>query len=60
MTELENKIAKALAELLNESQEIQDTETEEILVESKNPRKDPAERRESRRLFRRWRKQAGI
>ncbi len=63
MTELENKIAKALAELLNESQEIQDTETEEILketVDRNQKKRDHRISRESRRIFRRWRQKSGI
>ena len=63
MTKLERQIAQAMKELLEEGIS-QETEKEVIKesrqVESKKPERDSTEKEESRRLFRRWRKQAGI
>ena len=64
MTELEKKILAAMSKLLEESSvpEIQDPEPEIIAesMERKQKKRDSQHNRESRRLFRRWRKQAGF
>lgn len=64
MTKLEKQILAAMSELLEEASvpEIQDTETEIIVerVDHAQKKRDTQTIRESRRLFRRWRKQAGF
>lgn len=64
MTKLEEQIAKAVKELLEESDipEIPETDPEIISerVEHAQKKRDTRKIRESRRLFRRWRKQSGI
>ena len=64
MTKLEKQIEAALAELLEENkiQEVVETE-EELLAENmerKQKKRDTQRIRESRKTFRRWRKQAGF
>ena len=64
MTKLEEQIEAAMKELLEESDipEIQDPEPEIIAerIERRQKKRDTQNIRESRKLFRRWRKQAGI
>ena len=64
MTKLEEQIEAALAELLEEGsvQEVPENE-EELLSENterKQKNRDSHSTRESRKTFRRWRKQAGF
>ena len=64
MTKLEEQIAEAMKDLLeeNETPDIPEPDQELISerVERRQKKRDTQDNRESRRLFRRWRKQSGI
>ena len=64
MTKLEEQIARAMKELLEETEipEVSEPEAELISerIERRQKKRDSQSIRESRKAFRRWRKKAGI